>query len=92
MRLIDADELRRQAETCMETTDAFQELIDKMPTQTMSTKEKVCLLMHVDSEIFQQTARAKEIKDGFARANFCMGIHAARTVIQRIIMELKRHG
>ena len=91
MRLIDADELRRQAETCRETTNAFQELIDKMPTQTMSTKEKVRLLMHVDSEIYQ-TARAKEIKDGLARANFCIGIHAARTVIQRIIMELKCHG
>ena len=47
--------------------------------------------MHVDSEIYQ-TARAKEIKDGLARANFCIGIHAARTVIQRIIMELKCHG
>lgn len=32
MRLIDADELRKRAETSRETTEAFQELIDKMPS------------------------------------------------------------
>lgn len=31
MRLIDADKLRYEAELCRETTDAFQELIDRQP-------------------------------------------------------------
>ena len=31
MRLIDADALRKQAETCRETTDGFIELIDNAP-------------------------------------------------------------
>ena len=34
MRLIDADKLRHDAELCRETTEAFQELIDKQPTLT----------------------------------------------------------
>lgn len=32
MRLIDAEALRKNAETCRETTDAFCELIDSAPT------------------------------------------------------------
>jgi len=32
MRPIDADVLREAAETCIETTDAFQALIDRQPT------------------------------------------------------------
>ena len=32
MRLIDADKLREEAETCIETTAAFIELIDEQPT------------------------------------------------------------
>ena len=36
MRLIDADQLKYEAETCIETTDAFIELIDKMPTVNLS--------------------------------------------------------
>ena len=32
MRPIDADVLREAAETCIETTDAFQALIDAQPT------------------------------------------------------------
>ena len=35
MTLIDADELRRQTETCRETTDDFIELIDKQPIYVM---------------------------------------------------------
>lgn len=31
MRLIDADKLKYEAELCRETTDAFQELIDRQP-------------------------------------------------------------
>lgn len=37
MRLIDADELINKAETCIETTDAFIELIKNAPT--VETKE-----------------------------------------------------
>lgn len=32
MRLIDADSLKFESETCLETTSAFQQLIDKQPT------------------------------------------------------------
>ena len=32
MRLIDANKLKKEAETCIETTDAFIELIDEQPT------------------------------------------------------------
>ena len=32
MRLIDADKLSYEAELCIETTDAFQDLIEKQPT------------------------------------------------------------
>lgn len=31
-RLIDADELKRRSEHCIETTDAFAELIENAPT------------------------------------------------------------
>lgn len=54
MRLIDADKLRREADHCRETTDAFQELIDQQPdfckvdpynirNQTMEDKIKILL-------------------------------------------------
>lgn len=33
MRLIDADKLKYKAETCIETTDAFIELIESMPEE-----------------------------------------------------------
>ena len=32
MRAIDADQLKYEADTCIETTEGFKELIDKMPT------------------------------------------------------------
>lgn len=32
VRLIDANKLRYEAETCLETTEDFQELIDNQPT------------------------------------------------------------
>ena len=32
MRLIDADELIKEADTCIETTDDFIELINRFPT------------------------------------------------------------
>ena len=38
MRLIDADKLKHEAEDCIETTDAFIQLIDEQPT--VSTKRE----------------------------------------------------
>jgi len=38
MRLIDADALRYKAETCLETTEDFQDLIDSQPTVKAITK------------------------------------------------------
>lgn len=43
MRPIDADVLREAAETCIETTDAFQALIDRQPT--LKTAEGTTRLM-----------------------------------------------
>ena len=37
-RVVDADKLKYDAETCRETTDAFIELIDKAPTILEATK------------------------------------------------------
>ena len=44
MRPIDADVLREAAETCIETTDAFQALIDRQPT--LKAAEGTTRLMH----------------------------------------------
>ena len=44
MRPIDADVLREAAETCIETTDAFQALIDRQPTLNVSTDRTTRLM------------------------------------------------
>lgn len=48
MRLIDANKLKKEAETCIETTDAFIELIDEQPT----VSKKNLLDMPLDKPVF----------------------------------------
>lgn len=91
-RLIDADALIEKASTCRETTDAFIELVNEMPTAGLSSHENIGLLMHVSSEIFDLTGTAKGYKNKYARAGFIAGIEASRSVIKRMITGFKNHG
>ena len=76
MRPIDADVLREAAETCIETTDAFQALIDRQPTLNVFTDRTTRLMRkysrpNVYADLWLHCEACSGRVDKNWRYNFC---------------------